>query len=133
MSKLTAMPDKVRQVFELIKEYIKTIQIMDSKTDTSQKLVIGCNYHTTWQKHSAMRFVLVEIKGSKARLQTRNTGKDFWTDIKDLIFIETNYNKRKADNLAFNLPKENINDLVSEIAENTFNKLHNYTQTFTQK
>lgn len=61
-----------------------------------QKLVIGCNYHTTWQKHKAMRFVLVEIKGEKARLKTRNTGKDFWTDVKDLIFITTEHNKNKA-------------------------------------
>jgi hypothetical protein len=60
------------------------------------KIIVGCNYHTTWQKHKSMRFVLVEIKGEKARLQTRNTNKDFWTNIKDLIFIETKYNKQKA-------------------------------------
>lgn len=46
-----------------------------------------------------MRFVLAEIKGTKARLQTRNTNKDFWTDVKDLIFIETDYNKKKAAGL----------------------------------
>lgn len=51
------------------------------------ELVIGCNYHTTWQSHPAMRFVLVELKGDKARLKTRTSRKDFWTDIKDLIFI----------------------------------------------
>lgn len=60
------------------------------------KIIVGCNYHTTWQKHKSMRFVLVEIKGEKARLQTRNTNKDFWTNIKDLIFIETKHNKQKA-------------------------------------
>lgn len=63
------------------------------------KLVIGCNYHTTWQSNKAMRFVLVEIKGDKARLQTRNTKKDFWTNTNDLIFIETKHNKQKANNL----------------------------------
>lgn len=62
-------------------------------------LVIGCNYHTTWQKYKSMRFVLVEVKGDKARLKTRTTNKDFWTDISSLIFIETKYNIQKADNL----------------------------------
>ena len=65
----------------------------------SEELVIGCNYHTTWQAHRNMRFVLVEIKGNKARLQTRNTNKDFWTNIEDLIFIDTNANNNKANRL----------------------------------
>ena len=63
------------------------------------ELVIGCNYHTTWQSNSKMRFVLVEIKGERARLQTRVSKKDFWTDVKDLIFIETTHNKNKAKKL----------------------------------
>ena len=62
-------------------------------------IVVGCNYHTTWQTHNQMRFVLTEVKGNKARLQTRTSRKDFWTDLKDLIFIETNYNKQKAKEL----------------------------------
>lgn len=61
------------------------------------KLIIGCNYHTKWQSHKAMRFVLVELKGNKARLQTRNTKKDFWTNTEDLIFIETSHNCKKAN------------------------------------
>ena len=65
-----------------------------------QQLIIGCNYHTTWQSHSAMRFVLVEIKGDKARLKTRASKKDFWTDVKDLIFIDTNYNRNKGKRLS---------------------------------
>lgn len=64
-----------------------------------QSIVIGCNYHTTWQKHSAMRFELKEVKGDKARLITRTTGRDFWTDLNSLIFIMTTHNIRKADNL----------------------------------
>ncbi len=60
------------------------------------ELNIGCNYHTTWQSHKAMRFVLVEVKDGKARLQTRNTGKDFWTNVEDLIFIPTRHNFQKA-------------------------------------
>ena len=61
-----------------------------------QILVVGCNYHTTWQKHPAMRFVLKEIDGKRARLVTRETKKDFWTNVEDLIFIETRHNKQKA-------------------------------------
>lgn len=60
------------------------------------ELVIGCNYHTTWQRNKAMRFVLVEIRGDKARLKTRNTNKDFWTPLSTLIFIETAHNQIKA-------------------------------------
>jgi len=63
-------------------------------------LVIGCNYHTTWQSNKSMRFVLTEIKGTKARLQTRNSRKDFWTNVDDLIFIESGYNKQKARELS---------------------------------
>ena len=63
------------------------------------KLIIGCNYHTKWQSNPAMRFILKEIKGDKARLATRVSKKDFWTDVSDLIFIETSYNKNKAERL----------------------------------
>ena len=72
------------------------------QTDVSGSVFIqiGCNYHTKWQKHKAMRFVLKEIKGDKAGLITRNSGKDFWTNISDLIFIETGYNKSKANRLS---------------------------------
>ena len=62
-------------------------------------IVIGCNYHTKWQANKAMRFVLVEVSGTKARLKTRNTGKDFWTNVDDLIFINSDHNKRKAQQL----------------------------------
>lgn len=62
----------------------------------TKDLVIGCNYHTTWQSNKAMRFILAEIKGSRARLKTRKSKKDFWTDVEDLIFIESDHNKRKA-------------------------------------
>ena len=63
---------------------------------TGMLLVIGCNYHTTWQQHKNMRFVLMELTEDRARLRTRNSGSDFWTDIKDLIFIDSNHNKDKA-------------------------------------
>jgi len=63
------------------------------------QLVIGCNYHTKWQSNRAMRFILKEIKGDKARLATRVSKKDFWTNVEDLIFIETDYNRDKAKRL----------------------------------
>ena len=66
------------------------------------KLIIGCNYHTKWQSEKSMRFVLVESKGDKARLQTRVSKKDFWTNVSDLIFINTKYNKDKAIRLSKN-------------------------------
>ena len=64
-----------------------------------EKIIIGCNYHTTWQSNKSMRFVLKEIKEDKARLITRNSKKDFWTKISDLIFINTDCNKQKAKKL----------------------------------
>ena len=60
------------------------------------KLIIGCNYHTTWQSDKRMRFVLKKVNGDKALLTTRITKKEFWTNVSDLIFIETNYNINKA-------------------------------------
>jgi hypothetical protein len=73
------------------------------------KLVIGCNYHTTWQSHPGMRFVLIELKGDKAKLKTRNTRRSFWTNVSDLIFIDTAFNNRKAERL-INEKKSYINN-----------------------
>ncbi len=64
-----------------------------------EPIVIGCNYHATWQSNKQMRFVLTEVKGDKARLQTRRSQKNFWTDLKYLVFIDSNYNKSKAKEL----------------------------------
>lgn len=76
---------------------------MDKKLKDNP-IIIGCNYHTTWQSDPRMRFILKEVNGSRARLITRNTKKDFWTNISDLIFIETEHNIRKA----FRLMNERI-------------------------
>jgi len=44
-----------------------------------------------------MRFVLVALLGEdKAVLKTRVTNKRFTTKVSDLIFIESDYNKKKA-------------------------------------
>jgi len=78
------------------------------------RLVIGCNYHTTWQSKKGMRFVLVALlENDKAVLQTRVTNKRFTTNVADLMFIESEYNKKKADILS--APSSNtpywVNDL----------------------
>lgn len=66
---------------------------------TPNPIIIGCNYHTSWQKYAGMRFVLSEINNDKARLETRTTKKSFWTDISDLIFISSEHNRKKANQL----------------------------------
>lgn len=69
------------------------------KLDAENLLVVGCNYHTTWQSNRAMRFILREIKGDRARLVTRNSKKNFWTNVNTLRFIRTRYNFEKAEKL----------------------------------
>jgi len=59
-------------------------------------LIPGCNYHTKWQSTPGMRFVLKFIKGKRVWLATRNTGKFFEAKAKDLIFIRTKHNLKKA-------------------------------------
>ncbi len=63
------------------------------------KLIPGCNYHTTWQSHPGMRFVLVSTDGESAILKTRVSDKLFTTKASDLIFIETEHNINKAERL----------------------------------
>ena len=70
--------------------------------ESQEKIVIGCNYHTKWQRDKGMRFVLAEIKGDMARLYTRRTKRNFWTKISDLVFITTETNKSKAERLTKN-------------------------------
>lgn len=67
---------------------------------SDEKLVIGCNYHLIWQSNKAMRFVLKELKGDRARMITRTTKKSFWVNVADLVFINTSHNKLKAKELA---------------------------------
>ena len=59
-------------------------------------IIVGCNYHTTWQSHKAMRFKLVCTLNNRAHLKTTRTNKDFWTDVSDLIFITSTHNIQKA-------------------------------------
>jgi hypothetical protein len=46
-----------------------------------------------------MRFVLLELKGKRAKLGTRTTHKKFWVNVDDLIFIKSKHNRAKADKL----------------------------------
>lgn len=68
-----------------------------------EPIVVGCNYHTTWQSDKAMRFVLSKVEGNKAYLSTRRTRKYFSTALNDLIFIRTGHNIEKANKLRPNL------------------------------
>lgn len=72
---------------------------MSNLIDKDRKIIIGCNYHLKWQSHKAMRFVLIDVVGNRAKVKTRTTNKVFWTDLSDLIFIETHYNNGKANRL----------------------------------
>lgn len=69
---------------------------MSKEIFTDRSIVVGCNYHTSWQSHKAMRFVLVEVKEQRAKLKTRGTRKEFWTNVQDLRFILTGHNIQKA-------------------------------------
>jgi hypothetical protein len=62
-------------------------------------LIVGCNYQTTWQSHGNMRFVLAEIKGTQARLMNRNTKRNFWSNVDDIIFIMSPHNIIKAETI----------------------------------
>ena len=66
------------------------------KNKAGHPIIVGCNYHATWQSHKGMRFVLAEVKGKEANLKTRQSKKDFWTGIETIIFIDTIHNKEKA-------------------------------------
>ena len=70
---------------------------MNREEITEKSIIIGCNYHTTWQSKPGMRFILSEVKGDRARLMTRHTRKNFWTDKSDLIFIMSSHNISKAN------------------------------------
>lgn len=65
----------------------------------------GCNYHTTWQRNPAMRFVLSKVENPWVTLRTRTTGKIFTTSIQDLKFIHTQHNYSKYLSLCQSTPQ----------------------------
>lgn len=69
------------------------------KENNTIPLIVGCNYHTTWQSDKAMRFILKGFDKRSATLTTRTTGKEFKTSIEDLVFINTWYNIKKAKDI----------------------------------
>lgn len=68
------------------------------KNDNGHPIVLGCNYHTTWQSNKSMRFVLksVNMANNTAVMITRRTKKEFTTNINDLVFINSFKNQDKA-------------------------------------
>jgi hypothetical protein len=82
---------------------------------SESSIIIGCNYHTKWQAHTGMRFVLKEIKGDKAKMITRQSHRCFWTNVSDLIFIVSKHNIEKAKRLSGRCwNKKFIQDLACE-------------------
>ena len=71
------------------------------RNNNGYPIVLGCNYHTTWQRYTGMRFVLksVNMANNTAIMITRRTKKEFTTNINDLVFINSVKNRDKADRL----------------------------------
>lgn len=59
-------------------------------------IVVGCNYHTTWQSHRNMRFILESVDGENAILTTRTSRNHIPCKVSDLIFIQSKHNTNKA-------------------------------------
>lgn len=81
------------------KEYILLNKGEIRYNSTGNILVLGCNYHITWQSNKAMRFVLDDIKGDVAHMITRRTMKRFTCKVDELIVIRSAYNSYKAKDL----------------------------------
>lgn len=62
-------------------------------------LVLGCVYYTTWQNSKTFNFMLIEVKGKKAMLKSTLSGKEFWTNLDDLILVESAENLMNVDKL----------------------------------
>ena len=91
----------MRSIYDV--EYWKELnsEIGNLQNSNGNPLVIGCNYHTTWQSNKKMRFVLTDIiqstnGGLKAVLKTRTTLNMFTANLDDLIFINTKHNIEKS-------------------------------------
>lgn len=85
-------------------QYAKYTQInkdesLPLKNETDNLIVVGCNYHTTWQSKRGMRFILDNVIGKKGKLITRNTDASFWVNLNELIFIQSTHNYQKAKKL----------------------------------
>lgn len=86
------------------------------------KIVIGCNYHIKSQKDKSMRFVLIEVNGGFARLATRTTMSVFWVEVGDLVFINTDVNKEKANRIS-KTRSISLSSIESEIDINAYQYL----------
>lgn len=68
---------------------------------SEQSLIVGCNYHTTWQSNKRMRFTLKSVMGDKCILNSNNSG-NFESQTNSLRFIMSEHNKQKAVNIVLN-------------------------------
>ena len=88
---------------------------------SNQRLVVGCNYYLTWQKIPKKRkqdqFVLHMLNNNTGVAKVKNSrgGKDVWVRVSDLIFIDTEHNKNKAENLAIDDSGEYLKSLLDPI------------------
>lgn len=63
------------------------------------RIVIGCNYHVTDENGNLKRYILAEVVGTKARLHTRQFKEAMWVNVRDIVFIESEKNRKKARNI----------------------------------
>lgn len=59
--------------------------------DPKNPIQIGCSYKCTWQNGN-FKFELLDIVGNRGKLKSIN-GKEFWTNVADLIFVKSTENK----------------------------------------
>jgi len=82
---------------------------LETNLNAENPIIPGCNYHTKWQSHPGMRFILHSTKGEECVLKTRVSKKTINCKVSDLIFIRTknNFRKAAAKTLKSNQPHEN--------------------------
>ena len=83
----------------------------ETRNNKGVLLVIGANYHTTWQTYKGMRFVLHEIDGNNVKLKTRTTNKCFNCNANDLLLITSSYNLSKIKRLKTKILRKLIEEL----------------------
>ena len=71
-----------------IRLMVESMDLMDLRPIN---LVVGRNYHTTWQTAKGMRFILKQLSGSKALLGTMYNSKTYWVDVDQLRNTRNNH------------------------------------------
>jgi hypothetical protein len=75
------------------------------RTTKGVLLIVGCSYHIPHQIHKNTTFLLDEIDGDRAKLKPKISTIPIWVNVDDLIFINTKFNRMKA-NKSMNNPGE---------------------------